>query len=275
MSSLQTFRLFDALGAPLNGASPTFRAYVDGAGSPVAAPSIFAIGATLGKYGFLYDQPNLPRAWQVDGGASAVPRYLVGNNGGDVQAFGVYTNLGAPGAPGVGSPNFLQYVDQADVPQAQPTIVNPLLGFYLFLPSGADTASGRSYVIRSDSNSVLLPAQYDGTVGLAPIPGVDAVQPVISNFAPAPGTPILGDSTLQFDVTDNLGLFRRIILLAKYVDGSYEVVFDGDAFANTYSSSLVTSIVNGYHFSLRRVGGWPNGPTLYAFAIDTSGNEGL
>ena len=129
-----------------------------------------------------------------------------------------------------------------------------------------------SNIARSDA---AIMADYIACVGGGGGGGPDAVPPSITNILPSPGTPIYATSSVQLDVTDNLGLFRRVILLAKFLDGTYEVVFDGDAFSPKYPTSAVTTITNGYRFVLRRAEGWlPGGPTLVAFAYDQSGNEG-
>lgn len=103
---------------------------------------------------------------------------------------------------------------------------------------------------------------------------VDPTAPVVSNLVPAPGTSIYPGTALQLDVTDNQGLFRRIILTAQFPNGANEVVFDGATFAANYGTSTVTNITNGKRFFVRRAGGWPASPTLSAFAIDQAGNEG-
>lgn len=100
------------------------------------------------------------------------------------------------------------------------------------------------------------------------------VPPVVANVSPAAGTEISPGSALEFDVTDDSG-FRRILLKASF-DGipGWELVYDGDAFDPRYStSSAVSSIAGGKHFSLMRDGGWPAAPTVTPFAIDDEGAE--
>lgn len=101
----------------------------------------------------------------------------------------------------------------------------------------------------------------------------DITPPVISNVSPAPGSNITQTTTISFDATDNVG-FRRLMVLAEYPDGSYEVVHDGDAFSQMFSSqSTMVIIPNGYHYSLGRTIYWPGSPIIRIFAIDASGNE--
>lgn len=98
--------------------------------------------------------------------------------------------------------------------------------------------------------------------------------PTISNIAPAPGTAISRADPIFFDVTDDLNMIRRAVLCAKFSDGTYEVIHDGESFAQGYASlSTRTAIANGWHYRVRRTAGWPSGPTLVPFITDTSGNE--
>jgi hypothetical protein len=101
----------------------------------------------------------------------------------------------------------------------------------------------------------------------------DVAAPVVGNVTPAPGTLITRASPLAFDVTDDVAL-RRVIVCARFVDGTYEVVHDGDAFAARYvSGSTRVAITSGLRYSIRRSGGWPSSPTIVPFPVDTSGNE--
>lgn len=64
--------------------------------------------------------------------------------------------------------------------------------------------------------------------------------------------------------------------IAASFDGTdlYEVIYDGAAFAPLYAQqSQRQSISGGYHFLLRRTGGWPGSPTVLAKVIDTVGAE--
>lgn len=106
----------------------------------------------------------------------------------------------------------------------------------------------------------------------------DAVAPVVSAIAPTPGSNIVVSQVISLNITDNLNSFRRILLRSKVVGaGTDEVVHDGDNFTAQYQgpSNTRTSIVNGYHYTVLRDGGWRVGdpPIFTVYAIDTSGNE--
>lgn len=104
-------------------------------------------------------------------------------------------------------------------------------------------------------------------------PAVDTGSPSISNVTPAPGQ-LTATTPLGFDVTDDSGLFRRVIVLILYSGKPAEVAYDGDAFLPYYvAGSSVASIEGGLHFSVKRAGGWPAAPRLKVIAIDRSGNE--
>lgn len=106
--------------------------------------------------------------------------------------------------------------------------------------------------------------------------GKDLTNPVISNFSPAPGTPISSTQVISFDVTDNIGLFTRIIIIARF-GTTQEVVHDGSSFSFLYSnaSCTVAPITNGFHYTVLRTGGWPSTMIFEPFAIDTDGNENV
>lgn len=270
MAALQTFRLFNNLLQPLVGASPTLPVYCNAAGTPVTPPAVFPLG--LGKYGFIYDNPNSPRVYRVDGGASAVPRYLVGGNGGDVQAFGIYNALGVPTDPG-SPPTFQQYVDQANAPITPPALVHPATGLYFFIPSPADIAAGRSFVIDIDASNVLLPDQYDGTVGNLPGSG-GAGDPQVLNFDPALATAVRSNTPIVFDVVDAPVPLQRVVVLVSFPNlNLYEVAHDGEAlgpfYRNTFCSRV--AITNGFRYTLLRDLGWPSSPQVVPMAFDDGG----
>jgi hypothetical protein len=108
-----------------------------------------------------------------------------------------------------------------------------------------------------------------------PAPAVDAVPPEVSNVTPAAGTPLDPAQAVSFDVTDDTGLFRRILVTVRYAaTGQTEVVHDGDGFLGFYQVACSRNpITDGYHYSIVRDGGWPSSPTLRVFAFDRGGNE--
>ena len=104
------------------------------------------------------------------------------------------------------------------------------------------------------------------------------VPPVVGNFAPATGTAIAATTLLSFDVTDDSGLFRRIIVAAQFPNlGIYEVIHEGVGFAPKYrgAGNLQVAITNGFRYTILREGGWPASPSITVFAIDQGGAEAL
>jgi hypothetical protein len=100
--------------------------------------------------------------------------------------------------------------------------------------------------------------------------------PTVSNLAPTPGSAISRSDPVFFDVTDDQASIRRALIAARFADGSYEVVHDGDGFAAGYASlSTREAITNGFRYRVRRAAGWPSGPTIVPFVIDTSGQENV
>jgi len=101
--------------------------------------------------------------------------------------------------------------------------------------------------------------------------------PTVSNVNPVPGTAIYINQPISFDVKDDTGL-RRVIITAKYQRAKIqEVVHDGYDFGFSYlgSSNVISSISGGFHYVMLRDGGWPEGPILTTFAVDTSGTENV
>lgn len=126
-----------------------------------------------------------------------------------------------------------------------------------------------------DGGLVRFPALRSlGWVFGAPPPEIDTEAPVVGNFVPPVGTPVTAQQPLQFDVTDNEGQFRRIIVHAVYADGVEEVVHNGESFRGLYATvSARVLITDGYRYTVKRSGGWPSTPRITIFAIDVAGNE--
>jgi len=101
----------------------------------------------------------------------------------------------------------------------------------------------------------------------------DTLDPVIDNFNPPVGTPLVRSDSVSFDVTDNRALRRALVLVT--LDGETYCVHDGFAFRGEFANpqSSRTPIVGGYHYIVKRNGGWTTPPTFEVLAIDTSGNE--
>ncbi len=112
---------------------------------------------------------------------------------------------------------------------------------------------------------------YSGASAAAP---ADSTAPVVTNVSPPEGTEIERTAPVFFDVTDDSGLFRRVLVAVEFPDGAVELAHDGDAFTPRYIAlGERTPIAGGWHFRLRRTGGWPDQPTLRVFATDPGGNE--
>lgn len=106
-----------------------------------------------------------------------------------------------------------------------------------------------------------------------PPPAADTIDPVIDNFSPANGTTVVASDPVFLDVTDDSGLFRRVIIAVTQGDVT-ELAHDGDTFLPPYDAiSTRINIANGFQYRLRRAGGWNADVTVRAFAIDLAGNE--
>lgn len=106
----------------------------------------------------------------------------------------------------------------------------------------------------------------------------DLTPPVISNVTPV-GANIQPTTVVGFDATDTESPFRRIIIKAHYVDGTWDLVWDGDQFGPKFQGASNTRVAlsMGYRFTILKDGGWTvgNGLTLTPYAIDTGGNENI
>jgi len=104
-----------------------------------------------------------------------------------------------------------------------------------------------------------------GTIGGTP--------PVVSNLIPADGDPILPNTPIQFDITDEDGFafIMPLIILDPY--RLPEVVHNNVDFEPLYleGGSTRVAITNGYRYTLRRKGGWTTQPLLVIRAIDVHG----
>lgn len=116
---------------------------------------------------------------------------------------------------------------------------------------------------------------YNLVVTDPPAPVVpDTTAPVVT-FTLANGTEIGRNDAVPLDVTDETGLAAVIVMVLYPDTGEYEVAHDGTAFAPRFvSKSTRAAITDGYHFELRRTGGWLSPPTVKVLPLDTSANEG-
>lgn len=99
----------------------------------------------------------------------------------------------------------------------------------------------------------------------------DLVLPAVDNILPADGTAIDAGDIIQFDVTDDVGFARVMVVVTQGT--ILEVVHDGDSFAPTFAGSFRVAIPGGWRYSVRKTGGWAASPTFKVHAIDSSGNQ--
>ena len=153
------------------------------------------------------------------------------------------------------------------------SIINTLQMPLVRVTANAATAP-RGYDSRPGRGAVFLLEGFD-QLGLG---AGDSTSPVVSNFTPALGSSILSTTPLGFDVTDNSGSFRRIVVGALFASlGLQEVVHDGVSFMPNYTGTCV-GIANGFRYLVSRAGGWPLASptttvTFNVWAIDKGGNE--
>lgn len=97
-------------------------------------------------------------------------------------------------------------------------------------------------------------------------PSVVFVEPTPPDL-PSPGRSIV------VEVSDADG-FAALILAAEYGTGAYEVVHDGDKFAQVYAAqSTRVAIAGGFRFTMKRAGGWfGDRVTIRVFAVDAFGD---
>lgn len=102
-----------------------------------------------------------------------------------------------------------------------------------------------------------------------------AQPPGVSIVSPPVGQPIAATTPLVFDVVDDSGAFRRVIV-AVYnpVTGQTVIVHDGDSFLGGFALQSQRSMIpGGFQFAVVPDSGWTASPTLRVFAIDRSGEE--
>ena len=104
---------------------------------------------------------------------------------------------------------------------------------------------------------------------------IDILPPVIDNFVPDENVAIARTDPVQFDVTDNSGVFSAIIVHVRFLeDGLCECAYNGLNFEARYAAgSSRVAVANGGRFTVRRTGGWVSTPIqLVITAIDAAGN---
>lgn len=125
------------------------------------------------------------------------------------------------------------------------------------------------------------PSAVAGVVVLGSMTGgADSLPPVVGNFSPPSGSTIDAADPVFFDVTDNTGLFKRVLVLIHQGDEADEIatelVHDGEQFWWPYAAqSLRENIPGGFRYRVRRSGGWLADVVSVVFAYDNAGNEAV
>ena len=102
--------------------------------------------------------------------------------------------------------------------------------------------------------------------------------PVVTNFFPPKDTPIFPYTPLTFDVLTGSTIAAMVIYVDYGSTDAVEVVFGVNGFTGNYQpqgaflGSEKQTISGGFHFILRRRGGWFSSPTIRAEGADTNGN---
>lgn len=102
---------------------------------------------------------------------------------------------------------------------------------------------------------------------------------IVSNYQPAAGTPITPSTPLEFDVTSSPGTLVSLTVTVFYpATGASEVAYSRNGWGINYSptqgfqGSERSSIAGGFHFKLRRRGGWYATPQVQVEGADSNGN---
>lgn len=102
--------------------------------------------------------------------------------------------------------------------------------------------------------------------------------PTVENFSPPDGTPIQQSTPLEFDVMAPNLMVTLLVSVIFDATGLAEVAYNGEGFSINYipTAGFVGSerygIPGGWHFILRRRGGWPYAPRVKVEGADEDGN---
>lgn len=102
--------------------------------------------------------------------------------------------------------------------------------------------------------------------------------PTVENFQPPEGTPITAGTALTFDVLNANPLVSIIISVIYRQTGATELVYNREGFSANFAptggfiGSERQTISGGWHFILRRRGGWPLAPSIVVEGADDQGN---
>lgn len=166
-------------------------------------------------------------------------------------------------------------------PDFYTVVATPISGGYRYT-IGCVTGWQRGFtvfVISQDAGFVesgIGPSLSLGSVDYSVDPSVplDADPPASAVVSPAPGTEITAATPIVFDVTDDSGLMRRVLVAVYYAaTGITELVHDGDTFLGRFMACSRVAIENGFRYTVVPSGGWTSSPTIRIFAIDRTGKE--
>ena len=108
--------------------------------------------------------------------------------------------------------------------------------------------------------------------------GGGAGGPTVVNFQPPAGTPIQPGTPLQFDILVPNLLVATVVSVIYRDTGATELVYNREGFAANFVAtpgfigSERYAIPGGWHFILRRRGGWPLAPSVIVEGGDNFGN---
>ncbi|MCC6178807.1 MAG: hypothetical protein WAZ94_15275 [Phycisphaerales bacterium] len=261
--------LLPATGLPIGPAGMRFIDFIDRGLVQRAQPTIVELGG--GQYGFLPTDADeeVGVAWLVDNGPGAFPQRQADSVTTGGAAFAAWHLEDDAGDLWAGAPSSLaSYVSMAG-PRPSPGVLAVRPYLMTVTPTQADLIAGVSF--RSDSPAGASPEFMQDALVL--LGSSDFQDPVVSVISPPTGTSVLAETPLAISITDNVAL-RRALIVARFSDGSEEVVHTGERFAQAYLAySQRTATSGGWQYSIRRTAGWPKAPTLDIYAIDTSGRE--
>jgi hypothetical protein len=145
-------------------------------------------------------------------------------------------------------------------------------------PATATVVAG--FVTAVALGTTTITATVDAIVGSVPLTVAaatgDVTPPIVGNVSPAGGTGIESTQVITFDITDESEL-AHVAVFASFADGTAEMIHDGDGFRGKYVGGANTrsAIAGGFSYSVLRIGGWLQAPTIEYLPIDSSGNLGV
>ena len=263
--------LLPATGLPIGPAGMRFEDFIDRSLIQRAQPTIMELGG--GQYGFmpLDADEQVGVAYLVNNGPAAFPQRQAGSvttGGAGFTTWHLEDDNGDlwPGAPPtIDAGNYVSIAG----PLTSPGVLGVRPYLFTVTPTQPDLIAGVSFLANSPAGAS--PEFMQDVLVL--LGSSDFQDPLVSVVTPALGSSVLAETPLVISITDNVAL-RRALIVARFADGTEEVVHTGDRFAQSYLAySQRSAISGGWQYSLRRTAGWPLAPTLDVYAIDTSGRE--